>query len=516
MLNLRRSLRGVLVAGRHVSQLRGATSILPCATDLAPPSATAWGPFSSSSSYPGALTIPSRSFSQVPSQEHSDTPNMRQNTKFYRPKKVKDSVQEATKNSNNLMRLQANPEDAEMALEVFSAIQSSGGLGLSKDVANMLVSAFTNAQKFDRALLVLKLSIKRKILLMTPPYENLMTACYKAGKFDTVVKVFALHCDVKHTPSNVMFTTALLSAHKLGKSELVPKILEEMLTVNASGTGDIESHASRAFQVALGAAVKSRQHELMLTLMECSKALDVVLSSEHYHIVLKSYAAVGDMQAALGIRDTLQTNGFDLTDDGMHWLVHCASKADQWDLVEGLLGSSSANDDSDEEVVAPLNAFNAAIAAYGNKERWGRVVDVYGIMPASTRAELKGWHLGTVIMGHAKAASKEVKLRALEIFNEHREKANGFTYGGAITALLETEQFDAALALAEDMKAKEIAWGKSVYQAVTLALIRRGTTEEAVQLLEESVHCLGDSPTGYMHVIQFYTDRHPSQDANEA
>ncbi|KAG3103372.1 hypothetical protein PI124_g14075 [Phytophthora idaei] len=137
-------------------------------------------------------------------------------------------------------------------------------------------------------------------------------------------------------------------------------------------------------------------------------------------------------------------------------------------------------------------------------------------MPESTRAELKGWHLGTVIMGHAKAASKEVKLRALEIFNEHREKANGFTYGGAITALLETEQFDAALALAEDMKAKEIAWGKSVYQAVTLALIRRGTTEESVQLLEESLHCLGDSPTGYMHVIQFYSDRHPSQDANEA
>ncbi|KAG6957240.1 hypothetical protein JG688_00011057 [Phytophthora aleatoria] len=325
---------------------------------------------------------------------------------------------------------------------------------------------------------------------MTPPYENLMTACYKAGKFDTVVKVFALHCDVKHTPSNVMFTTALLSAHKLGKSELVPKILEEMLTVNASGTGDIESHASRAFQVALGAAVKSRQHELMLMLMECSKALDVVLSSEHYHIVLKSNAAVGDMQAALGIRDTLQTNG--LTS-----------------LMTGCTGC-------DEEVVAQLNAFNAAIAAYGNKERWGRVVDVYGIMPESTRAELKGWHLGTVIMGHAKAASKEVKLRALEIFNEHREKANGFTYGGAITALLEAEQFDAALALAEDMKAKEIAWGKSVYQAVTLALIRRGTTEEAVQLLEESVHCLGDSPTGYMHVIQFYTDPHPSQDANEA
>lgn len=106
-------------------------------------------------------------------------------------------------------------------------------------------------------------------------------------------------------------------------------------------------------------------------------------------------------------------------------------------------------------------AFNAAIAAYGNKERWAKVVDVYELMPENLRPELKGWHLGAVIMAHARAEDKEAKLRALEIFNQHKDKVSELAYGGAITALLDTEQFDEALALAENMKHKEIAWGRT-------------------------------------------------------
>ncbi|KUF79637.1 Pentatricopeptide repeat-containing protein [Phytophthora nicotianae] len=470
MLNAHHSIRGALAAGRYVSQLCGTSGLLPSARDSAVPSCVAWGSSSSSSPHPGHLTIICRSFSQMPSQEPSEAAKKLEKRKFYRPKKPNNSAGEAAKKSDNLTRLQANPGDTDVALEVLASIQSANGSGLSKDVANMLVKTLTTAHKFDRALWVLELSIKRKILLMTPPYAKLMTACYKAGKHDTVLKVFALY--------------------------------------------DIEDHASRAFQVALGAAVKSRQHDLVLTLMECSKALDVVLTSEHYLYVLKSYAGVGDMQAALGIRDTLQTNGFELDEDGIHWLVHCASKADQWDLVQELLGTSSIA--NDEKVAATVNVFNAAIAGYGNKERWDRVVDVYDIMPENIRAELKGWHLGTIVLGHAKVENKELKLRALEIFNEHKEKANAFTYGGAITALLETEQFDAALELAEDMKTKDIAWDKVVYQAVALALICRGTPQEAVQLLEESVRRLGDSPEGYLAIIDFYINRHSDQDANES
>ncbi|ETK86504.1 hypothetical protein L915_08870 [Phytophthora nicotianae] len=509
MLNAHHSIRGALAAGRYVSQLCGTSRLLPSARDSAVPSCVPWGSSSSSSPHPGHLTIICRSFSQMPSQEPSEAAKKLEKRKFYRPKKPNNSAGEAAKKSDNLTRLQANPGDTDVALEVLASIQSANGSGLSKDVANMLVKTLTTAHKFDRALWVLELSIKRKILLMTPPYAKLMTACYRAGKHDTVLKVFALYGE--RTPSNYMFTTALLSAHKLGKNELVPKILEQMLTADPV---DIEGHASRAFQVALGAAVKSRQHDLVLTLMECSKALDVVLTSEHYLYVLKSYAGVGDMQAALGIRDTLQTNGFELDEDGIHWLVHCASKADQWDLVQELLGTSSIA--NDEKVAATVNVFNAAIAGYGNKERWDRVVDVYDIMPENIRAELKGWHLGTIVLGHAKVENKELKLRALEIFNEHKEKANAFTYGGAITALLETEQFDAALELAEDMKTKDIAWDKVVYQAVALALICRGTPQEAVQLLEESVRRLGDSPEGYLAIIDFYINRHSDQDANES
>ncbi|KAG7377645.1 hypothetical protein PHYPSEUDO_011181 [Phytophthora pseudosyringae] len=472
MLSIRRSLRGAIAPGRHVSQLRGAARMLPHTSGLVSSSEC----FSSSRS--------SRSFSQISTQETSETAKKTQKPKFYRSRGAKTSAQEAAKRSENLTRLQANPGDADVALEVFAAIQSANGSGLSKDVGAMLITTFVDKKKLDRALQVLELSSKQKVYLLGPPHENLMTACYKVKEFDTVLK-------------------------RTGRqSELEPKILEQMLK-------DAKPHAARAFQVVLSAAVNSKQHELVLTLMEISKAFDVVLTSEHYHFVLKSYTAVGDMQAALGTRDTLQQNGFDLTEDGMHWLVHCASKADQWDLVERLLISPSPNADKDEGVVAKVSTFNAAIAAYGNKKRWNKVVDVYDIMPENLRSELKGWHLGSVVMGHGKMESKELKARALEIFNDHKEKANSFAYGGAMTALVGTEQFDAALALAEDMKAKEIVWGKSSYQAVALALIRCGSTEEAVQLLEQSVLRMGNDPEGYMDIIQFYTDRHPHHNAKE-
>ncbi|GMF36025.1 unnamed protein product [Phytophthora fragariaefolia] len=331
-----------------------------------------------------------------------------------------------------------------------------------------------------------------------------MAKCYKTKNFDAALKVFASVQRANWSAGNFLYTTALLAAHGSGKREQVPEILERMLKA-------AKPYASRAFQVALSAAIKSRQHGLVLDLMECSKTLDVKLTSEHDHFVLRSYAAVGDVDAALGTRDALQQKGFELTDDGVHWIVHCACRTDHWDLVEGLLTPSVASADQEEGAVSEATreiAFNTAIAAYGNKERWAKVVDVYDMMPESLRSELKGWHLGAVVMAHARAESKEVKLRALEIFHEHKHEAGELTYGGAITALLETEQFDEALALAEDMEQKDIAWGENVYQAITLALFRRGTTEDAVQLLEETVRSMGIEPNGYLNIIRFYTDRH--------
>lgn len=107
-----------------------------------------------------------------------------------------------------------------MALEVFASIQSSNGSGLSTDVAKMLVMTLTSAQKLDKAVQVLNLCIKRKVSLATPPIAELLQACYKFGKFDTVFKIFALYGKGKHTPKNFMFTTAMLSAHNIREIDL--------------------------------------------------------------------------------------------------------------------------------------------------------------------------------------------------------------------------------------------------------------------------------------------------------
>ncbi|KAL3667788.1 hypothetical protein V7S43_007339 [Phytophthora oleae] len=468
MLNLSRSLRRVVAAGRQASQLYSAPHRVPA-------SAVACGSFSSSSR---ALVTPYRSFSQVSSAEPSDTTKKRSKPKFYpsRPK----SKEEGAKQRENLTKLQANPGNVDVALEVFANARNANGSGLSKDGATMLLTTFVNDKMVDKALEVLELCTKQKIRLHGPPYEMVMMATYAEKKFDAALNVIDLARIVNLTPSNLMYTAALLSAHKSGKDDLVPIFLEQMMK-------NAEPNASQVFRGALRAAASSKQQKLVRTLAECSKTLGVALTSEYYHTVLKSYATVGDIQAALGIRDALQQNGFDLTEDGMYWLVHSVCKADQWDLVEELSSSPSAEDGG----VATVNAFNAALAAYGNRDRWNKVVYVYEIMPKNLRSELKGWHLGAVIMGHAKMESKELKLRALEIFAAHKDNANGFAYSGAITAQLEMEQFDAALALSEEMKVKEIKWGKRVYQAVALALIRHGTTEKAAQLLENRVRDMG-------------------------
>ncbi|KAK1942968.1 Pentatricopeptide repeat-containing protein [Phytophthora citrophthora] len=464
---LRRSLHGAVAAGRQASQLH-------CTPQLTPPRV---------GSSSGALA-PNRFFSQVSTAEPFEAIKRHPKAKLY-PSTRK------SKRDKNLTKLTANPENVDVALGIFADTRSVNGSGLSKDVATNLVTIFVDNKKVDEALQVLELCTKKNIFENDGrPFELVMTATYAKKQFDAALKVIDLALTVNVTPSNLMYTTALLSAHRSGKDDLVPKILEQMLE-------NAEPNASQAFQIALSAAAKSQQQELVALLVECSKTLGVALTSEYYHSVLKGYAAAGDFQAVLGVRDALKKDEIDLTEDGMYWLVHSACKADQWDLVKELL--------AEEGGVATVNSYNAAIAAYGNHNRWSEVVDLYGIMPENLRSELKGWHLGAVIMGHASMEREELKLRALEIFGAHKDRANGFAYTGAITAQVETEQFAAALALSEEMKVKEIQWGKTVYQAVALALIRQGTTEEALQLLENRVRKMGANLEGYEDIIQFYT-----------
>ncbi|GMF28562.1 unnamed protein product [Phytophthora lilii] len=322
MLRIGRGFRCAF-AGRHASLLHGTARTLPRATDLAPSCAFAWGSFGSSR----ALVASSRSFSQIPDQEQVAAVNKPQKTKFYRQKKHKVSAEELAKRGENLTKLKASPKDAD---EIFATIQSANGSGLSKEVATMLMTTFVKEAKLDKALLVLELANKRKVPLRGPPYEMLITSCYQAKDLEAALKVFELVQSANVSPSSLTYTTGLLSAHKLGKSELLPRTLGSMLK-------DAKPYTSQAFQAALSAAVKSNQHQLVLDIVECSKTLDVELTSEHYHSVLRSCAAVGNMKVALGMRDTLQQNGLSMTDDGFYWLVHCACRANQWELVQGLL-----------------------------------------------------------------------------------------------------------------------------------------------------------------------------------
>ncbi|KAG2514569.1 hypothetical protein JM16_007839 [Phytophthora kernoviae] len=272
---------------------------------------------------------------------------------------------------------------------------------------------------------------------------------------------------------------------------------------------DAKPHEDRAIETALSAALNFKLFQLVLDIVKCVETMDIKLTVEHYHFVLKIYAWAGDMQAALSTRDMMQENGLVLTDDGLYWLVHCACKLDLWELVQELLAHTIPSGQ------VSVNAYNSAISAYGNANHWPKVLGVYGMLPENLHAELKGWHLGAVTTAYTKADSKELKLQAVDIFNKHKAKATMFAYGDVVTALVETDQFDAALEIIKDMKNHGITSGKSAYRAVTLALICHGSAQEAKELLEEFIARMEDSPERFLDIIQFYADRRQSEEVKQ-
>ncbi|RLN63274.1 hypothetical protein BBJ29_006587 [Phytophthora kernoviae] len=387
--------------------------------------------------------------------------------RFHKPKKTK-TVQEP---QDKDLKLKVKPHNANEALEVLEALQKSDSSGLSQDLAKTLLATLITEKKLDKALELLELCGKQMLRLPT-------------------------------ISSQLVCNAAMLAAHRAEQGGVVQYIVTQMVK-------DAKPHKDRAIETALSAALNSKLFQLVLDIVKCVETLDIKLTVEHYHFVLKIYAWAGDMQAALSTRDMMQENGLVLTDDGLYWLVHCACKLDLWELVQELLAHTTPSGQ------VSVNAYNSAISAYGNANHWPKVLGVYGMMPENLRAELKGWHFGVVITAYAKADSKELKLQVVDIFNKHKAKATKFAYGDVVTALVETDQFDAALEIIKDMKNHGIMSGKGAYRAVTLALIRHGSAQEAKELLEEFIARMGDSPERFLDIIQFYADRRQSEEVKQ-
>ncbi|RLN71306.1 hypothetical protein BBJ28_00007315 [Nothophytophthora sp. Chile5] len=512
--------RRAIAAARGRPPFRAAASHLLPLTSICPPSASVstvnwpvWrdsaAPLPPSWLRPVGVRVPCRSFSQAtadanaknPEPSKSEDPNASNIENPTPPKKQKTgkpkpqvSAEDLARQREFLAQLEAAPKDATVALEVFAAIQSADGSGLSTDVASLLSSTLTEQNRQEEALRVLTYAHEQGVRPRGLAFKELSASCYQANEFSLVLQVHEASIRGGQRPSRFMYTTALLAASKSKQFERVPEILEQL--------GEDAILPLDAYKRALSAAIKSKQHQLVLQIYSFLQEKAVELTGEHYDLILQSYSQLGDLKAALGIRDLMRQRGLPMTHNTLYWMVGCACQADDWELLKDLLASTDEN----ESVQPTTGTFKAGIGAYANADRWEKVIAVYELMPEHLRAQLDGWHLGAVIMAHAKAESKELKLRAVSIFDQLKPQGNLFAHTAALTALLETQQWDEVLALAAEMKQQGMAWGQSTYRIVTLAHIRSGAVDEAERILEANWEFMRDTTTCYNELIRFYTD----------
>uniref|UniRef100_M4C680 Pentacotripeptide-repeat region of PRORP domain-containing protein n=1 Tax=Hyaloperonospora arabidopsidis (strain Emoy2) TaxID=559515 RepID=M4C680_HYAAE len=157
--------------------------------------------------------------------------------------------------------------------------------------------------------------------------------------------------------------------------------------------------------------------------------------------------------------------------------------------------------------------YNSVFSACAKGKQWDTVVEVYDCMPEDLRESLRGVYLGSVVMGHAKAESEELKLRALEIFRKYKarqsedDQPNFFAYNAALIALLGTNQLEKIHPLANEMKKQGMKWDTVTYQCLILAYIRGGAVETAVQMLQKNAKRMEKTTMCYREAIEFYDEK---------
>ncbi|RLN49972.1 hypothetical protein BBJ28_00018118 [Nothophytophthora sp. Chile5] len=518
--------RRAIAAARRNSPLRAAASHSLPLTSVCPPSAPAsavnwpvWrastAPQSPSLLQTVGLQIPRRFFSQTtddasakkPEASDPKTPTKRTKSKLYKKQKAgkpkpQVSAEDLARQREFLAQLEAAPKDATVALDVFAAIQSADGSGLSTDVVTRLSLTLTTQKRLEEALRVLAYAQERAVHPLGIAFKELSSACYRASQFALVFQVQDAVRRSGQKPNRLMDTAALLAASKSKQLELVPSVLKQM-------TRDAKDPVA-AYKSVLIAGIKSKQHQLVAEIYRYLQGRHVELTSELYDLILQSYSKEGDLKTVLELRDLMRQQGLSTTENTLNWTVRCVAKADDWELLKELLAPTEQN----ESVQPTASTFKAGVETYANADRWEKVIAVYELMPEHLHVQLDGWHLGAVIMAHAKAESKELKLRAVSIFDQLKPQGNLFAHTAVLTALLETQQLDEVLALAAEMKQQGMKWGQSTNQIVTLAHIRSGAVDEAEQILEANWKFMRDTTTCYNELIRFYTEER--QDLTEA
>nr|KAE8925553.1 hypothetical protein PF009_g24242 [Phytophthora fragariae] len=191
------------------------------------------------------------------------------------------------------------------------------------------------------------------------------------------------------------------------------------------------------------------------------------------------------------------SRGVDLSEPALRSFATFAFKAAHSDLALTVVSiSQNGNSSVSREIV------EAALTSCCFDSRWSDVIRVFEDTPANLRPNLASDSLGAVMKAYARSGDE---FFALELFENHKAKWGKFACNIALDVLLETDQADAALTLAKDMKRHGVKWNSRTYTAVALAYIRSGLLDEARVFLSDNAKLLQNCSYGaYRELIECY------------
>lgn len=353
---------------------------------------------------------------------------------------------------------------ARIAMEIFKEIEAAGGQGLTGNVASGLIEVLGAKNDVAGCLEVLKYSREQSVRPRIHAYSSVIACCYHEQKYTHALQVFEVMRNDGYLPKLVTYSRAL------------------------------------------SAAFKSNQHELVLEIFDDMMRHKVETSIVIYNNILNSCARVGDGQSAMGVLRAIQQRELEPTQSTYHSLAICAGKTGLWELALDVLQNLK------ESGFEPtMTIYNSVLSACAKGKRWDDVVSVYAEMPQESRDQLTGLYLGAALMGHAKSNDNEVRLQAIEIYEEHKSKneedLNLFGYNAALVALLETNQLEEVHKVANDIKRRGLKWDTLTYQCVLLAYTRGGAIDTAVHMLRTKAKHMQQSTPCYRELIQYYAEK---------
>lgn len=332
------------------------------------------------------------------------------------------------------------------ALELVEQIQHTEGLRLSPSVASVLLRALAKHNYAAECVKVLDYCREEGIAFRATDYVAALQYLYSGGHFQKTLQLY-----------------------------------EAMLQNGWNRKPTVD-------EMALDAAIQTHQHKLIASVFKR-------LVNEFGGSIV--FPTEGDL--ATDMLRVLCEYGPKLPDAVLRPVAAFAKQSRLSDLALEVLYVASAR------TMEPMtDVYEAAIIACGADRRWDDVINVYNDIPESERASLDNLSLSMVMQAHVRSDSDELKLQGMEIFDKYKYRLNQFTWNAAMEVHLDTRDFEALFALADEMKLQGLEGDAYTNKLIVLAHIRRGSVETAKQLLRSNRQI--QRLACYRELIAHYTD----------